>query len=446
LSTVSGPISILFAEHGREIAAPAPAPIKSSDWALHCRFWAIKRAFKAKISAISQLVSNLFNGLPWSDPEVEASAAMMYHRPTWHPSRAVLLCIGWLLLSALPPAASAFALRDDLPTLDKCRFLMAGAGTEQRQPLAPERRQALHSLLEQTPIGSMVATYLQRFASEGVGGGIQPMQFHEVELEGGPAASYFESGEMHLSSRLFAEPGADAEETRDRLYTAASFVVHEGIHAIAHHLHVHSRFPIYRADAKVNEALAFFVQGLYLDEVRELEPTYQEVKAVPAWDHCTAQIVKILGELGITPDTSLDDAYDLLAELQLESDDATALRLARLWHYLQFIHDSDESERLWALGEADPVPLAVVATLTEGIAYDVEHRQCNFDRTFDLMRNRIILYAHYPDTPPGVPGCQYFSDFVNALREEGEISKALREQIDLWLIRQGLRTAPEDTE
>lgn len=383
---------------------------------------------------------------PTPEVEVEASAAMIHHGLTRHPSLTVLLCVGWVLLSAWPPAVGAFAARDDLPELDQCRFLMSGVGTEQRQPLAPERRQALHSLLEQTPIGSMVATYLQRFASEGVGGGIQPMQFREVDLEGGPAASYFESGEMHLNSRLFAEPGADEEETRDRLYTAASFVVHEGVHAIAHHLHVHSRFPVYQADTKVNEALAFFVQGLYLDEVRELEPTYQEVKAVPAWDHCSAQIVRILGQLGITSDTSLDDAYDLLAELQLESDDTTALRLARLWHYLQFIHDSDESEQLWALGEADPVPLAVVATLTEGIAYDVERRHCNFDRTFDLMRNRIIMYAHYSDTPPGVPGCQYFSDFVNALREEGEISSALREQIDLWLIRQGLRTAPEDTE
>ena len=371
---------------------------------------------------------------------------MIHHRPARRPNLTVVILAGWLLLGALPPSAGAFAARDELPKLDQCRFLLSGAGTEQRQPLAPERRQALHSLLEQTPIGSMVAAYLQRFASVGVGRGIQPLQFHEVALEGGPAASYFESGEMHLSSRLFAEPGADAEETRDRLYTAASFVVHEGIHAIAHHLHVHSRFPVYQADTKVNEALAFFVQGLYLDEVRELEPTYQEVKAVPAWDHCTAQIVEILGQLGITSDTGLDDAYDLLAELQLESDDTTALRLARLWDYLQFIHDSDESQQLWALGEAGPMPQAVVATLTEGIAYDVERRHCNFDRTFDLMRNRIILYAHYPDTPPGVPGCQYFSDFVNALREEGEISSALREQIELWLIRQGLRTAPEDTE
>jgi hypothetical protein len=354
--------------------------------------------------------------------------------------------LGWILFLffALPLAAVGSGPGSSLPELDKCRFLMSGAGSEERQPLAPERREALYHLLEQTPIGAMVAAYLQRFESDGVGGSQRPLQLHEVALEGGPAASYFEAGELHLSLRLFADPEADPEETRDRLYTAASFVVHEGIHAIAHHLHLLGRFPAYRADTKVNEALAFFVQGLYLDEVRAMEPDYREVRAVPAWDHCTAEIVRILRDLGITDQTSLDDAYDLLAELQLESDDTTALRLARLWQYLQFIVDSDESGRLWALGHTEPVPIAVVETLTEGIAYDVERRQCNFDRTFDLMRNRIILYAHYPETPPGVPGCQYFSDFVQAVREEGEVSNALREQIDLWLIRQGLRKAPED--
>jgi hypothetical protein len=353
---------------------------------------------------------------------------------------------GWILflLFVFPLAAGGSGAGDSLPALDKCRFLMSGAGSEERQPLAPERREALYDLLEQTPIGAMVAAYLQRFESAGVGGSVRPLQLHEVALEGGPAASYFEAGELHLSSRLFADPGADADETRDRLYTAASFVVHEGIHAISHHLHLLGRFPVYRSDTKVNEALAFFVQGLYLDEVRAMEPAYREVRTVPAWDYCTAEIVRILGDLGITDQTSLDNAYDLLAELQLESDDITALRLARLWQYLQFIVDSAESERLWALADTEPLPIAVVETLTDGIAYDVERRQCNFDRTFDLMRNRIILYAHYPDTPPGVPGCQYFSDFVHAVREEGEVSNALREQIDLWLIRQGLRKARED--
>jgi hypothetical protein len=369
---------------------------------------------------------------------------MVIDEPPHRSGRAVWLALVLCLFCALPLTAGGSSLGASLPELDRCRFLMSGAGTEERTPLAPERREALYDLLERTPIGAMVAAYLQRFESDGVGNGLRPLQLYEVALEGGPAASYFEAGELHLSLRLFADPGADAEETRDRLFTAASFVVHEGIHAISHHLHLLGRFPIYQSDTKVNEALAFFVQGLYLDEVRAMEPAYREVRTVPAWDHCTAEIVRILRDLGITDQTSLDNAYDLLAELQLESDDITALRLARLWQYLQFIVDSAESERLWALGDTEPLPIAVVETLTDGIAYDVERRQCNFDRTFDLMRNRIILYAHYPDTPLGVPGCQYFSDFVHAVREEGEVSNALREQIDLWLIRQGLRKARED--
>ncbi|AGA33298.1 hypothetical protein TVNIR_1632 [Thioalkalivibrio nitratireducens DSM 14787] len=344
--------------------------------------------------------------------------------------------IGWILALAL--LAGAGGSRADsgvsvLPEFDQCRFLVGGVGSERPQPLDPERLETLFGILEQTGIGAMVAAHLRRYRLEGTGPDGGSLEFFEVAREGGPAAAYFETGQLHLNASLLAGLDAADREARNRSYTAASFLVHEGIHAIAHHLYLTGRFPIYRSDTKVNEALAYFVQGLYLDEVREREPDYREVEAVPAWDVCTTQIVRILTRLGVTRDTPLDDVYDLLAEMQLEADDTTAVRVARLWQYYQFIVDSDETNRLWALAETDPRPLAVVRSLTRMIATDVERRHCNFDRTFEFMTNRIILYAHYPDTPPGVPGCQYFVDFVQALREDDETSVVLREQIDRWL-------------
>jgi hypothetical protein len=59
------------------------------------------------------------------------------------------------------------------------------------------------------------------------------------------------------------------------------------------------------------------------------------------------------------------------------------------------------------------------------------------------MRNRIILYGHYSDTPPGSTACQYFAGFIQALRSEGEVSQVLREEIDRWLVRRGLVTSSE---
>lgn len=364
--------------------------------------------------------------------------------PGRQPWRFLALVITILVLPINAAGAGVVPPEVDLPVLDQCRFLGSAASQESRAPLRPERLQALYAVLDATPLGAMIASQLARYADTGVGLSGKPLQFLEVERESGPAAAYFETGELHLRSSLLEGLSNADQEARNRIYTAASFLVHEGVHAIAHHLHLIGRFPAYRSDTKVNEALAFFVQGLYLDEIRAREHGYREVAAVPAWDVCTAQIVRILNSLGIDRDTPLDQVYDLLAEMQLESDEATALRLARLWQYYQFITDSDEAERLWSLGDTEPHPIAVVQSLTRMIAIDVERRNCNFDRTFDFMTNRIILYAHYPDTPPGVPGCQYFADFVHALREEDETSKVLREEIDRWLIRQGLtREGPE---
>ncbi len=361
----------------------------------------------------------------------------VFRRSSWR--LLLLLTITWLNLSG--PAIGSGQVHHpeaSLPALDQCRFLGSAYAQEPRDTLRPDRLQALYTVLEATPVGAMIADQLRRYAESGVGLSGKPLRFLEVERESGPAAAYFETGELHLRSNLLAGLDNADQDTRNRVFTAASFLVHEGIHAIAHHLHLTGRFPAYRADTKVNEALAYFVQGLYLDEVRAIEPDYREVAAVPAWDVCTAQIVRILSSLGISRDTPLDRVYDLLAEMQLESDDTTALRLARLWQYYQFITDSDEAARLWTLGDAEPQPIAVVQSLTRMITIDVERRNCNFDRTFDFMTNRIILYAHYPGTPPGIPGCRYFADFVHALREEDATSAVLREEIDRWLVRQGL--------
>lgn len=337
--------------------------------------------------------------------------------------------------------AGLFDREGVLPEMDSCRFLNTDTHTEQREPLSDERIQTLEQLLRKSAIGDMVATALTQYAHEGMGPDRRRVEFFEVQRDSGPIAAYFERGQMHFSSRLFLPQAEPSEGDWNHLYTAASFVVHEGIHALAHHLHLMGWFPAYRADTKVNEALAYFVQGLYLDEIREKVPTYQETRSVPVWDRCTRQIAQILAQLGITAESDPDAVYDQVAELQLESDALTALRWERLWQYFQFMQESGESERLWALAIQEPEPIEVVRFITDMVAADVEQRHCNFDETFAFMRNRIILYAHYPDTPLGVRACQYFVDFVLALRENPGTTSALRDRIDLWLLERGLVSA-----
>ncbi|MEN8132580.1 MAG: hypothetical protein ABFS45_20845 [Pseudomonadota bacterium] len=322
----------------------------------------------------------------------------------------------------------------------ECRFLSLGSSMgEQRRELSAEKLDRLFSILRTTRIGSLVVSELKNFQREGLGGErSNRLRFFEIQRDLGPSAEYFESGELHINSRFFRYLGLQDDTSVSRLHTAVSFLVHEGVHAIAHHLNMMSRYDIYQADTKVNEALAYFIQGLFLDEIKEQHPNYQEVKAIPAWDVCTARIVKILASYGITAETSFEEAYDLLSEWQLEVDEATALRLSKLWHYYQFIHDSEESAVLWRMDE-DRIPkIKVVEAVTDMIWLDVERRNCNFTNTFSLMTNRIILYSPYAETPTGVTPCAYFTGFVRSLRTEGEVSKVLREEIDRWLRRRGI--------
>jgi hypothetical protein len=352
-----------------------------------------------------------------------------------------VLLLGAIAAYGLEPAPGRSA--GPFAELAECRFLsLGGEAGEERRSLDPVRLATLFEVLRGTRIGAMVSLELEKFRAEGIGEPARRMQFFEVRRDAGPAAEYFESGEMHFSSALFEGLDAQGPEARSRLYTAASFVVHEGVHAIAHHLHARGAFPVYRADTKVNEALAYFIQGLFLEEVRGQDPQYREIEALPAWDLCTARIVRILRARGIGPETGLDEAYDRIAEWQLEADETTALRLARLWQYFQFIHASGEAEALWRLDEADMPQVQVVDTLLGMIASDVEQRHCNLDETFAFMRDRIILYGHYPDVPPDTTACQYFGEFVRALRAEGEVSDVLRGEIDRWLAARGLGGGP----
>lgn len=346
----------------------------------------------------------------------------------------LLLSAGMASAHGAPPAGGDVAV-----AIAECRFLSPGQGGEEtRVPMQPERVEALFGVLRGTRIGAMVVSALDRFRTRGIGGPERPLRLIEVHREGGPAAEYFENGELAIGVSPFEGPLGEGPEARGRVYTAASFVVHETVHAIAHHLFLQGKFPPYSPATKVNEALAYFIQGLFLDEIREQDPGYVEPEAVSAWDLCTAQIVRILRGYGISPETSFDEAYDQFAEWQLEADETTALRLAKLWQYFQFIQASGEADALWRLGETGPPRLRVVETLTAMIARDVEQRHCNLDETFAFMRNRIILYGHYPDTPPDTTACEYFASFVQAVRAEGELPDVLRPEIDRWMARRGL--------
>lgn len=357
-------------------------------------------------------------------------------------SRHHLLLLAALIIGALVAPTRDGPSADPAAATAECRFL-ALDGDEARLPLAPERLAALLQVLRRSRIGGVFADQLERYHRDGFGTGDRRLGLFEVQRAGGPAAEYFETGDLYLRSGFLEDLRADAGVARAELYTAASFVVHEMVHAIAHHLYLIGELPVYQANTKVNEALAFFIQGLFLEELRASDPRYREVEAVPAWDECTARIVRILKDYGITEATGRDQAYDRIAEWQLAADEPTALRLARLWQYYEFIAASGESDALWRFGDRDPPRQRVVEALTGMIGEDVQARSCNLRRTFAFMRDRIILYAHYPDTPLDVTACEYFGGFVRAFRRQSGVAEVLGEAIDQWLTEHGLRLGGE---
>ncbi len=333
----------------------------------------------------------------------------------------------------------------DVVAMEECRFLSFGSmASDKREEVEPQQFENLDlflGLMRKTRLGMLVDEELKKFHREGIGSNpAKRLRYFLVHRDrAGPSAEYYETGEMHFDARfrkdleLLEAEGKERREALSRLYTTASFVVHEGIHAISHHLHLLGRFPNYKANTKVNEALAYYVQGLYIRELEEQGIAFAEERRIPTWDMCTARIVKILNGYGITAETSLERAYDQFAEWELDANSATASKLQRLWRYFEFIHNSAEAPILWKLEEESIPKLRVVKMITDMIWRDVEERNCDFTHTFALMKNRIILYSHYEDTPPGISPCQYFKDFVNGLRGEQEAKELLGAEIETWL-------------
>ncbi len=336
-----------------------------------------------------------------------------------------------------PPSAHAGG---SIAAFRECRFLsLRSDHQEKRLEMTPLRREMLFALLQNTNIGQLVIAELNQFIEMGIGNDKErKLRFFEVIRDQGPAAEYFENGELHINARVFEELTLNAKSYTSAHYTAASFVIHEATHAIAHHLYLKGEFAPYQANTKVNEALAYFLQGLYLDEIKEHFKNYKESRATPAWDRCTVRIVSILNDYGINDQTTEDNAYDQLTELQLEADEGTAMRLSKLWQYYQFLNQSEEADNLWHLNPKHLPKQKVVEKVTDMIWLDVERRNCDFDNTFSLMKNRIILYANYADTPLDTTTCEYFTGFVTALRSEGAVSQLLQDEIDKWLIRRGI--------
>lgn len=131
--------------------------------------------------------------------------------------------LGLLSLSAATNPGSGAAANGES---EECRFLSSGEdGAEARVPLAPDRLAALLEVLAQSPVGGLIVAELERLHTEGIGAPERPLRLLEVRREGGPAAEYFETGELYVRSSRVAGLADDSETSRAELYTAASFVV-----------------------------------------------------------------------------------------------------------------------------------------------------------------------------------------------------------------------------
>ncbi|MCU0935598.1 MAG: hypothetical protein MUF66_05890, partial [Gammaproteobacteria bacterium] len=172
----------------------------------------------------------------WQASEVAFPTGRGYRMPSRR-IRAGLAAFLLLGMGSVVAHAGPADGRDPAVEVAECRFLSpAPSGTEVRVPLEPDREVALFGVLRGTRVGEMVVSALERFRAEGVGGPERPLRLVEVRRDGGPAAEYFETGELTVGASLFEGPAGAGPEARGRVYTAASFVVHEAVHAISHHL------------------------------------------------------------------------------------------------------------------------------------------------------------------------------------------------------------------
>ncbi len=313
----------------------------------------------------------------------------------------------------------------------------------QLRPFTKPEVNGLLKTLSLVPMGKAYATLIRKFMREGLTstGTETKLKFYILRNQAvTTAAEFYENGSINIKESALKRI-LNSRRNKFSLLTPEtaidlSFVIHEVTHAIAYFLNQRNSFPSYDSQSKINEALAYYSQGHYLNELRKHRLFSWEDFNVSSWDKCVHSLSKIYAQLGITPNTSDDEAMDKLTDLQLDAfehdeiPDGPFVRLTTI--YDSFFSKNRHSWHQTSMGVS---PTRVVTDITHLIEFEVNSVTCDMRKTFNYMNERITLYSVLQDSPNDVPPCDYFKEFSTGLLKHLPVGSKTYYDVLNWLIR-----------
>ncbi|MCB0421032.1 MAG: hypothetical protein KDD61_08550 [Bdellovibrionales bacterium] len=280
---------------------------------------------------------------------------------------------------------------------------------------------AIFAVMKMTPTGKMVAEKIKRFQKVGVGG--QPpllkVRVMEKTNKNGPDGRY----DGHSSLNLTAVPVGGFEKEDDLLkdpdfIRVVTYMIHEGVHAIAHDFAKKGKFPSFDPGTKDNEALAYFYQAKFIRELGGVGVEFKEPKKPIYWDLSSLRRIKALRTMGIQKETPTHEAKDIFAEAEFDViDDAEAASdVRRLARYYDFVQHSKDRSDLWDMTE-DTVPQASKTRMVTDLIFDDVSSDYNMKQSYGYLTNRMFFYWDMPESKSGYTTKDYFKHFQSALSE-----------------------------
>lgn len=268
--------------------------------------------------------------------------------------------------------------------------------------------------LRSTPTGQHIAREIERLSTTG----FEQLNHRKLKLiwmahrQEAPLAEYTNDGVISLNARLvLGVPNGQIHPSKKMI---ESFLVHEMTHAIVHDLYSRNLLPFYGPSTKLNELLAYKVQGQYIEELERQGVVYDERVGTPIWDLKTMAMVGELKDIGIEESTAYEEAQNKLSDLMLEAEsDQEMARALSLQRYFDFITASGEKARLWSLTENNSVKVQSSLYLYGFIKQDLEDQ--HFSHFFTYLKNRIPLYADYADSPEGINTDEEIASYIQLL-------------------------------
>lgn len=267
--------------------------------------------------------------------------------------------------------------------------------------LGDELKNSILQSLSITKTGRAIESEIKRLSTTG----FEKLKAKKLQIgwminrANGPLAEYTNDGEISLNaSVILGIPKGQIHKSKKMI---ESFLVHEMTHAIVHDLATRGLFSPYDPATKMNEFLAYRIQGQYIEELEAIGVAYDERVGTPVWDQHSHEKIGQLKKLGINQNTPDIKVRDILDELLIGANSDSEMKVATdLISFYDFLNSSQDKDLLWVLDEENSSKVQSSVLLFGLIKEDLNSDK--FNHFFNYLSDRIPLYSHYPDLPYGL--------------------------------------------